>query len=54
MKFHCRISHNAYSLSPEVCLNQHLLFLNLLPDDDAFTNYYSLGDYQFLFRDGDG
>src|ERR687896_710016 len=54
MQFHFRISHNAYSLSPEVCLHQHLLFLNLLADNDAFSDYYSLGDHQFLFQDGDG
>jgi hypothetical protein len=54
MEFHFRISYNAYSLSPEVCLHQHLLFLNLLSDDDAFSDYYSLGDHQFLFQNGDG
>jgi hypothetical protein len=54
MQFHFRISHNAYSLFPEVCLHQHLLFLNLLSDNDAFANNYPLGDHQFLFQNGNG
>jgi hypothetical protein len=54
MQFHFRISHNAYSLAPEACLHQHLLFLNPLPDNDAFPDNYSLGDHQFLFQNGDG
>jgi hypothetical protein len=54
MQFHFRISHNAYSLAPEACLHQHLLFLNPLPDNDAFPDNYSLGDHQFLFQNGNG
>jgi hypothetical protein len=53
MEFNVRIGHNTYSLSPEVGLDQNLLFLNPLPDDNAFADYYSLGDYQFLFQNGD-
>jgi hypothetical protein len=54
MQFHFRISHNAYSLTPEVCLDKDLLFLNLLSDDNALSDYYSLGDHQFLFQNGNG